>query len=289
MRPGRSVAAIAAVGLLLAAAPAPAAPTVTTTVLAAGDIADCSSNGDERTADLLDTYPADTTILTMGDNAYDRGTLTEFQRCFDPTWGSSRSDRIKPSPGNHEYLTPGAAGYFDYFGWRAGPDDRGWYSFDRPGWHIVSLNSERFTTTGSAQLAWLVRNLAATDQPCILAYWHTPRFSRGAKSDDLSVQPFWTALAAVGADVVLNAHDHNYQRYKPMTPAGAYDANGIRQFIVGTGGRGTYALRADTRRDAGTDSTFGVLELTLTSGAYSWRFRPVAGSSYTDTGSDTCG
>jgi hypothetical protein len=256
-------------------------------VLAAGDIADCNASGDSATAAVLDANP-EGVVLTLGDNAYENGTSLEFAQCYDPTWGRHKS-RTFPAPGNHEYNTPNAAGYFGYFGSAAGPDRRGYYSFDLGSWHVVSLNSERDTGATGAQVAWLRADLAGTSADCVLAYWHTPRWTAGKYGDSTAVQQLWNVLYDSGADVVLAGHDHNYQRYPQLNKAGAPDpGRGIRSFVVGSGGRHLYPLRADARRETGEDTTFGVLKLTLHAGAYSWRFLGVAGSAYTDAGSGAC-
>jgi hypothetical protein len=227
-------------------------------------------------------------VLTLGDNAYERGSTEEFARCYDRSWGRHRR-RTHPSPGNHDYGTPGAAGYFAYFGDAAGDPGRGYYSFDLGTWHIVSLNSERDFGAGGAQVAWLESDLTATDARCTLAFWHRPRFSTGAYADNRAYRPFWSALYRAGADVVLNGHDHNYQRPAPLDPGGALDRRrGIREFVVGTGGRSHYSLRADPRRRAGNDSAFGVLKLTLRPNGYDWRFLAAAGSRFSDSGSAAC-
>jgi hypothetical protein len=256
-------------------------------VLAAGDISDCNSSGDSATAAILDAQP-DAVVLTLGDNAYENGTAADFANCYDPTWGRHKT-RTHPAPGNHEYHTPGASGYFGYFGAAAGPDNRGYYGFDLGAWHVVSLNSEQDTGPGGAQVAWLRNDLASTSAACVLAYWHRPRWTKGNYTDQAEVQHLWNTLYDAGADVVLAGHDHNYQRYPPMDTAGAFaPVRGIRSFVVGTGGRHLYALQPDARREAGSDATFGVLELTLHATGYDWQFVPVAGSSYADSGSGTC-
>jgi 3',5'-cyclic AMP phosphodiesterase CpdA len=251
-------------------------------IAAAGDIAD-SGSGDEATARLVDAI-APTAVLTLGDNAYDDGTLAEFNRYYAPTWGRHR--RIThPVPGNHDYNTPGAAGYFDYFGRAARDPARAYYSFDLGAWHLIALNSEMPHDMGSAQVAWLKRDLAASGAKCTLAYWHRPRFTAGRYSDLVEYTPFWRALWNANADVVLAGHDHNYQRYGPLDPAGVADsARGIRQFVVGTGGRSHYELRSDSRRVAGTDSVYGVLKLTLHPASFDFSFVPEAGETYSDSG-----
>jgi hypothetical protein len=256
-------------------------------VLAAGDIADCNSTGDSATAAVLDAHP-DGTVLTLGDNAYESGTAQEFSDCYEPTWGRHKA-RTRPAPGNHEYQTPDAAGYFGYFGAAAGPGNRGYYSFDLGDWHLVSLNSERDTGLTGSQIAWLRADLAATTADCVLAYWHKARWTKGKYSDVTDAQHLWDVLYDAGADVVLAGHDHDYQRYPPFDKSGARDPErGMRSFVVGTGGRGLYQLVDDPRREAGDDDTWGVLELTLHPKSYSWRFLGVAGSTFTDSGTAEC-
>ena len=272
--------------LFVAQATSPAEPG-DPVVLAAGDIADCSSADDSATAALLDARP-DATVLTLGDNAYDDGTAVEFANCYGPTWGAHKA-RTHPAPGNHEYHTPDASGYFGYFGAAAGPGNRGYYSFDLGAWHIVSLNSEQDTGSNGAQVAWLRNDLANTSAACVLAYWHKPRWTKGNYTDLTESQHLWDTLYDAGADVVLAGHDHNYQRYPPMDKAGAAaPGRGIRSFVVGTGGRHLYTLKSDARREAGSDATFGVLQLILHATGYDWQFVPVAGSTYADSGSGTC-
>jgi hypothetical protein len=256
------------------------------TLLAAGDIASCSSGGDELTAGLLDTHRG--TVLALGDLAYEDGTLEDFRSCFGPSWGRHKA-RIRPTPGNHDYHSEGS-GYFRYFGAAAGLAKRGYYSFDLEDWHIVSLNSERDTEPDGAQVRWLRRDLAKTKAQCVLAFWHRPRWSGGRYEDDGRTAAFWDALYAARADVVLAGHDHNYQRYAPLSRRGRVDRNrGIRSFVVGTGGSGRlYELRPDSRRRASTDRTWGVLQLTLRPRGYGWRFLPAAGGNYRDSGSATC-
>jgi hypothetical protein len=264
---------------------APAVSAADPVVLAAGDIATCGEDGDERTAALLDSQPG--LVLALGDNAYEYGTLTEFRECFAPSWGRHKQ-RLRPAPGNHEYIS-GGSGYFRYFGRAAGPPGRGYYSFNLGAWHIVSLNSERGSRSDGPQVRWLRADLARSKARCVLAFWHRPRWSRGQYGDHRSTAPLWDALYDAGADVVLAGHDHNYQRYPPMNKRGRLDQRrGIRSFVVGTGGRRLYALRRDGRRRAGNDQTRGVLKLILRPRGYSWRFIPVAGSRYRDSGSGDC-
>jgi len=251
-------------------------------IAAAGDIAG-SGSGDEATARVLDAI-APAAVLTTGDNAYESGTLAEFNSFYDPTWGRHR-EITRPVPGNHEYHTPSAAGYFDYFGAAAGDRARGYYSYDIGAWHLIALNSEIAHDAGSAQVAWLKTDLAGSSSYCTLAYWHKPRFTAGNYSDFTEYTPFWAALWEANADVVLASHDHNYQRYAPLNPSGIADsARGVREFVVGTGGRSHYALRADIRRVAGNATTFGVLKLTLHPANFDFAFVPEAGQTYSDSG-----
>jgi acid phosphatase type 7 len=278
------LAAVAAFVLASAEAGGRAVPS-DAVLLAAGDIASCAYDGDERTAALLDSHRG--TVLTLGDNAYDDGTLEEFRKCFGPSWGRHKR-RIRPAPGNHDYNS-GASGYFQYFGRAAGPAGRGYYSFDLGSWHVVSLNSERDTGATGGQVRWLRADLARSRARCILAFWHRPRWSAGDYSDDGRTAPLWNALYDARAEIVLSGHDHNYQRYPRMNKRGAIQrVRGIRSFVVGTGGVSLDEVRADPRRRAANDSTWGLLKLTLRPAGYRWRFLPVAGGRYRDSGSGTC-
>lgn len=264
-------------------------PTGGVTFVGAGDIASCSSSGDEATANLLDGIAG--TVFTLGDNVYDNGTLTEFNNCYDPTWGRHKS-RTFPSAGNHEYNTPGATGYYAYFGAPAGDPAKGYYSYDLGDWHIIVLNSNIARDAGSAQITWLNSDLAANaGKACTLAYWHHPRFSSGSgHGNNTSVQEFWNSLYAANADIILGGHDHTYERFAPQNPSGVADpARGIREFVVGTGGRSHYALGTlKANSEVFNSGTFGVLKLTLSAGGYSWQFVPVAGGTFTDSGSGSC-
>jgi hypothetical protein len=261
------------------------------TLVGAGDIAACNSLGDEATAKLLDSIPG--TVFTTGDNAYESGSATEFNGCWNPSWGRHQA-RIRPVAGNHEYGTPGAAGYFSYFGAAAGKAGEGWYSYDLGTWHVVVLNSNCGVVggcaAGSAQEKWLRADLAASPAACTVALWHHPRFSSGTHGNDPTVQPLWNALYDYGADVVLNGHDHTYERFAPQRPDGTLDqAFGIREFVIGAGGKTHYAFNAiKPNSEARNNTVFGVLRLTLRAGSYDFRFVPEAGGTYTDSGSGTC-
>ena len=261
-------------------------------LVGAGDIAACDSTGDEATAALLDGIPG--TVFTAGDNAYEHGTAAEFAACYAPSWGRHR-ERTRPAAGNHDYLMPGAAPYFAYFGAAAGEPGRGYYSYDIGDWHVVVLNSNCWAVAGchagSVQERWLRADLAAHPARCTLAYWHHPRFSSGPHGGDVAVAPLWQALYEAGAEIVINGHDHIYERFAPQDPSGAPDAaRGIRQFVVGTGGRSLYSVRGTpaATSELRNSATFGVLKLTLHAEGYEWEFVPVAGGAFTDRGSGVC-
>jgi acid phosphatase type 7 len=256
----------------------------------AGDIAWCSNKGDEATAKLLETLPGK--VFTTGDNVYSAGTASEYANCYHPTWGRHKT-RTRPSPGNHDYETGGAAPYYAYFGSLAGPSGRGYYSYTLGSWHVVSLNSSVSMAVGSAQYTWLRDDLAASTALCTLAYWHHPLFSSDAGvGSSTHARPIWNLLYAAGADVVVAGHAHNYERFAPQTPQGVADAvHGLRQFVVGTGGK-TLSTNVRSPRLANSQvfngSTWGVLVLRLGEGGYRWKFAPVAGKTFTDAGSTAC-
>jgi 3',5'-cyclic AMP phosphodiesterase CpdA len=260
-------------------------------LLAAGDIVGCSSPNSEATAALLDRL--DGTVATLGDNVYPRGTAAEFANCYEPTWGRHRA-RTRPAPGNHDYSTRGAAGYFGYFGQSAGDPETGYYSYDLGAWHVVVINSNCREVggchAGSAQEQWLRSDLAASPAMCTLAYWHHPRFSSGPHGNSVEMQPIWQALYDGEADVVLSGHDHMYERFAPQDASGALDpGRGIRQFTVGTGGESLYPVIASLSTSEVRDYvTFGVLKLTLGSTSYDWEFVPIPGGVFTDAGSGAC-
>jgi Calcineurin-like phosphoesterase len=263
-------------------------------LVGAGDISSCSRIEDEATARLLDSIPG--TVVTLGDNVYPDGKLTEFNTCYAAGWGRHKS-RTRPSAGNHDYHVAGGAGYYSYFGSAASPLDnncrsncKGYYSYNLGPWHIIVLNSETDHTTGSAQELWLRADLAANPRKCTLAYWHHPRFSSGHHGNNTTVQPFWQALYEYGADVILNGHDHMYERFAPQSPTGqAAPGRGIRQFVVGTGGAGLYPWTTiQPNSEARNNTASGVLKLSLHGTSYDWNFIPIAGQTYADSGSSTC-
>src|SRR3990172_4070962 len=252
----------------------------------AGDIANCSGNNDESTAKLLDVIAG--TVFTLGDNVYPDGTAAQFTDCYGPTWGRHK-DRTRPSPGNHDYHTAGASGYFGYFGAAAGDPAKGYYSYNLGAWHIISLNSEIGYAAGSAQEQWLRTDLAANNSMCTLAYWHHPRFSSGQHGNSSRSQAFWQALYDFEADVILNGHDHTYERFAPQNPSGQADPKGIREFVVGTGGAGLYPFpNIQPNSEVRNNTTHGVLKLTLHTTSYDWQFVPIAGQTFTDSGSANC-
>ena len=272
--------------------PPPPPPDDYPQLLAAGDIADCTP-GAEQTATLLDRFRG--TVTPLGDTAYPSGTYEDFMNCYDPTWGRHKH-RTRPAVGSHEYASPGALPYWDYFGDAAGEVGKGWYSFDLGAWHVVVLNSACTEaggcSEGSPQLEWLRADLAANPSLCTAAYWHIPRYSSGAKhGDDLKAVPFWQVLYEHGVEFVMGANDHHYERFAPQTPFGDLDlTDGIRQFVVGTGGRflrpmtETPPANSETRDSA----THGILRVGLLDESYEWEFVPVDGGTYTDMGSTGC-
>jgi acid phosphatase type 7 len=265
------------------------------TVVAAGDIAGCDSRGDEGTAALVGRIvgAGGATVAPLGDQAYPSGTASQFRDCYGPSWGAFR-DRSRPAVGNHEYATASGAPYWDYFGPAAGARGEGWYSYDLGAWHVVVLNSNCDRVgcgRGSPQERWLRADLALHRAACTLAYWHHPRFNSGqTHGSDAAVGAFWDALYDHGVELVLDAHEHVYERFAPQTPAGRADpARGVRQITVGTGGKSLGRLgvrKANSERfDA---SVSGVLKLTLAEGSYAWAFVPVAPGAFRDSGTGTC-
>ena len=263
-------------------------------LVGAGDIAPCTEDGDAATAELLATL--DGTVFTLGDNAYENGSPREFRDCYGPTWGSaSIKDRTRPTAGNHDYQTRGAAGYFEYFGAAAGDPAEGWYAYDAGAWRIYVLNSNcgeiGGCQAGSAQERWLRDDLAANPRDCVAAMWHHPRFSSGAEhGSDPVTTDLWQALQDAGAELVLAGHEHSYERFGPQTAAGEADEqHGLVEFVVGTGGRDLYAF-GETQPNSvvRANDTSGVLRLTLAKDGYAFEFGPVAGSSFSDAGSGRC-
>ncbi len=261
-------------------------------LIGAGDIADCSDlAGARATAKLLEANRG--TVMALGDLAYPNGTLADF-KCYDQAWGRMK-ERTRPAVGNHEFHSSGATYYFQYFGAAAGDPKTGYYSYELGSWHVVVLNSECEEVggcwAGSAEEKWLRADLAAHPAGCTLAYFHKPRFSSGLNhGDDTEVTPLWQALYDANAELILNGHDHDYERFAPQDPHGTADPKrGIREFVVGTGGKshrffGVLKRNSEVRND----DTYGVLKLTLKATGYDWKFIPEAGKTFTDSGSGSC-
>jgi calcineurin-like phosphoesterase family protein len=264
-----------------------------------GGLGSSSSCHQKATSDLL-TGASLAAVLPLGDLQYENGTLAAFQQSYDLSWGRVK-EITHPVPGNHEYHTTAAAGYFDYFNGTgnangsAGNRSTGYYSFEVGAWHLIALNSNCSRVggcgPGSPQEQWLRQDLAASTADCTLAYWHHPLFSSGTHTPGISsAKPLFQALYDHGADLVLTGHDHNYERFAPQDPNGALDlTRGLRQFVVGTGGKSHYAqITPVPNSEVRNSDTHGVLELTLHATGYEWRFAPESGKTFTDSGSDSC-
>ena len=263
--------------------PTPGPPGLPQVFVGAGDIAMCDANS-EATAKLLDGIGG--TVFALGDNAYFQGSRVNYRDCYDPTWGRHKG-RTRPVPGNHEYESPAAAPYFEYFGPNAGPAGLGYYSFNLGAWHVVALNSNIPVDAGSAQAAWLRNDLASSGARCTIAYWHHPLFSSGPNGNSEDMRDFWRILYEFDAEIVLSGHDHLYERFGPQDPDGRADsARGIREFIVGTGGAILYEPVAVRPNSEVRTRAFGVLKLTLQADNYQWEFVSVSGPR--DIGSGTC-
>ena len=261
-------------------------------LLAAGDIARCGSSGDADTAKLIAQYPS-AAVAILGDNAYESGLSSEYASCYNPTWGAFKSCTY-PAPGNHDFIDPGGAGYYGYFGSAAGPRGKGYYSYDLGAWHIVVLNSTcgdaGGCTAGSAQGKWLLKDLRAHPVACTLAYFHHPLYSSGEWGNITWVQPLVQILYDEGVEIMLSGHDHDYERFAPQNAKSSPDpAKGIVQFVVGTGGSNhTPWTTIQPNSLVRNNTTFGVLKLTLHAASYDWKFLPIAGSSFTDLGTANC-
>jgi hypothetical protein len=269
----------------------------------AGTAANCA---EERTSDAMLADASISQVVSLGDYQYDCGDLADYQASYNPTWG--RLDALmNPIPGNHEYKTgvdvhgdscptsnSTAQNYYAHFGAAAHPDTNGHYSFDLGTWHLVALNANcaRSAVGGcsatSSQTTWLKQNLAATSQPCILAYWHQPLFT-GSANNAVGYKPWWNALSAAHADVVLNGHVHNYQRFAPLTPIGDTDsANGITEYIVGTGGEKQAPVNSlAVPYPVAHAKTFGYLRITLQPTSWTAEFVDYTGA-VRDTSTGTC-
>ena len=301
MRMTRSGHAAAAVALLLiwvACSKSPSGPTgggggrgggvrgFTVTMLGTGDIGMCGSPGVAETARLVAGLGGD--VLLAGDIAYFQGTEANFRECFDPFWGQFRS-RWHPVPGNHEYESPGAAPYFAYFGAAAGPSGLGYYALTAGDWLILMLNSNIPATRGSPQWEFARAELERQMTPCTMAVWHHPLFSSGPSGGTAAMRDMWALLEASHAEVILNGHDHLYERFARQTSTGAADpVNGIRQFTVGTGGAELYSfIRTAANSEERISMKFGIVRFVLRPAQVEWEFLGVDGS-IGDRGLDTC-
>ncbi len=265
-------------------------------ILAAGDIAKCGGsapapgNGAFITSDML---LADSgSIFTLGDNSNDSGSLSDYQNCWGPTWGRLPTDRLHITMGNHDIGNSGQD-FFTYFNGMTG--DWGHYSLDIGSWHVIVLNAEcgiggQGCGPGSIQETWLRQDLAANSQKCILGIWHQPLFTSGTQSPYPGMKTFWQDLYAYGADVILNGHNHNYERFDPQNPDAVADTNGIREFVVGTGGASldSSSLPLAANEVVRSAAAYGYLRLTLHANSYDWQFVAQPGSSFSDSGSATC-
>ena len=258
--------------------------TITSSVvlIGAGDISSCDNDNDEATAKLMDAIPG--TVFALGDNVYIDGTYSDFTSCYYPTWGRHK-DRTQPVPGNREYFTPGAVGYFQYF-----KNISSYYAYELGAWRVYALNSEIDVSLTSPQVQWLLRDLAANPRYCVLAYWHKPYWSsRYEDGNDATYAAFWKILHDAKAELVLNGHIHNYERFTEMNAEGAVASPGLREIVVGTGGVNLdgYVTQLSTT-EVRNASTYGVLKLTLSPISYTWEFLPIAGQTFTDSGKTTC-
>ncbi|MDQ1306337.1 MAG: hypothetical protein QG671_2169 [Actinomycetota bacterium] len=304
----------------------------TVTIAAVGDIAcapddsdfnDGRGDGDHcrqaATAEAAASLSPDA-VLTLGDNQYQDGRLDAFRASFAQSWGrflnatDPATNRLWPVPGNHEYGNGDAEfakapGYWAYFNGGteespnpsgvAGRSYQGWYSRSIGSWHVIALNSECNSDTGvecgqgSPQYEWLRQDLAANESKCTLAFWHRPLFTNGKHSGSSAVRPLWELLEKAGAEVVLNGHNHSYERFPPLTSDGSENPNGVREFVVGMGGKSLYSVSegGNPQSEARNDDTFGVLKLQLASAGYSWQYIPATfdgNGTFTDAGSDAC-
>ena len=267
--------------------PPPVTPT-TAVLIGAGDIGDCTQTGVVETAKLLDSVFG--TVFTLGDNVYDSGTMASYLGCYGPNWGRQLS-RTRPSPGNHDYDGASLSAYLAYFGstGAAGPDGQGYYSYDAGGWHVLSLNSSIPIGPGLRNCRGFRATWRPTRRTARLVYWHHPLFSSAQNGPQSFVKDLWRVLYQYNVDIVMNGHDHVYERFGPQDPDGSADVSrGIRQFTVGTGGATLYTFGTIRANSQAHSSTWGVLKLFLEANAYTWQFVPVAGESFSDGGTAAC-
>ena len=272
--------------------PGPSGEPATVVLTGAGDIAVCDSDGARQTSDQLLAQKTGW-FFTVGDNAYENGSDKVYAECYAPTWGRVLDRTILPVPGNHDWLTKGAGGYLKYFGARAQPNGTDYYSMDLGAWHVIVLESDCTKVGGckpdNPQGRWLAQDLAQSTAHCTMALWHHPRFSSGEHGNQDQVAPFWQALYSAGAELVVNGHDHDYERFAPMDPNGQETRpGGIREIVAGTGGG---ALRPFNQPAANSEfrlaGSYGVLRLTLHPASYDWEFLPANGT-VADAGTAPC-
>lgn len=264
-------------------------PSPSAVLIGAGDICRLSSIADAGKTAVLISTRSTARVFTLGDNSNDSGTADEYATCYGATWGAFKS-RTSPTAGNHDQMTSHGAPYYAYFGSAAGTAGKGYYSYGLVAdWHVIVLNAicgeVGGCDAGSPEETWLKADLAANAGKHILAMWHIPEFSSGGHGNTTAYRAWWDDLYVAHADVVLNGHDHDYERYAQQSPAGAADPNGIREFVVGTGGASHTSfvtIRANSEKR--NDGTFGVLELTLKLDSYGWQFIPIEGGTFTDSG-----
>lgn len=266
-------------------------------LVGAGDIGACPPSGTLghafATASLLDSISG--TVFADGDLPHENGLDADYAKCYEPTWGKFRARTI-PAPGNHDYIVPNAVGYYNYWGPAAGDPTKGYYSLNIGAWHVIVLNSECADvhvggcTASSPQGQWLQADLNANPATCTVALWHRPLYSSTSGFATPAVQPLWQILYDGGADLVISGHAHNYERFAPQNAMGKVDqAKGLRQFIVGTGGADLVSFSGTQRNvEVNNSSTFGVLKLTLHASSYDWQFIPIAGQTFTDSGTQAC-
>ena len=260
-------------------------------VVAAGDISGAKNTGQSLTANVVESLRPDA-VLVLGDGQYPNGALEDYQQNYDPTWGRFKN-LTWPVPGNHEYKSK-AVGYFTYFGVRAGNAAKGYYSFDLGDWHLVALNTNHdcldvACDAESEQLMWLEADLAASPKKCTLAYWHHPRFNSGSHGDFTRADAIWKVLEQHGVELVLNGHEHFYERVGPVDPTGARAERGIVQLTVGTGGIGFSPFKTlHPASDVRQNTELGVVRLRL--GPKDWEsdFVGVPGSTFLDHASGAC-
>lgn len=277
---------LSATVILGAMALASSAETEDAVIIAAGDIARCESSGHGKTAKIISKIAG--TVLALGDLAYEKGSIREFRDCYEPTWGGFK-DRTRPAPGNHEYLTDGASGYFAYWGNRAGLKGKGYYSFELEQWHVVALNSNLQDSGMQEQNTWLAADLERNTRRCILAFWHHPLFSSSSHGNNPKMRDIARTLFAKGTSIILTGHDHVYERFNPQSPTGKQDLKrGIRMFTVGTGGASLYSFKsAQPNSQVRYNGRRGVLKLLLKPTSYKWEFINTKGQ-VKDQGAANC-